>query len=136
MSIKNEEELEGLKAAGHAVAITLNKMKAYAKVGMTTKELDDYGGALLSEYGAVSAPIKDYDFPGHTCISVNNVACHGVPSEGIILKEGDLVNIDVSAELNGFYGDNGGSFILGEDIHNISATKIRAQLREQGKLNR
>ena len=118
MSIKNEEELEGLKAVGKAVAITLKKMKEYTKVGMTTKELDDYGGKLLAEFGAVSAPIKDYDFPGHTCISINNVACHGIPSEKIVLKEGDLVNIDVSAELNGFYGDNGGSFVLGEDIHN------------------
>ena len=48
------------------------------------------------------------------------MACHGIPSESIILKEGDLVNIDVSAELDGFYGDNGGSFVLGEDIHNLS----------------
>ena len=118
MQVKNEEELEGLKAVGKAVAITLKKMKEYTKIGMTTKELDEYGGKLLKEFGAVSAPIKDYDFPGYTCISINNVACHGIPSDKIILKEGDLVNIDVSAELNGFYGDNGGSFVLGEDIHN------------------
>jgi len=120
MSIKNEEELNGLKAAGHAVAIVLNKMKEYAEIGMSTRELDDYGGNLLAEYGAVSAPIKDYDFPGHTCISVNHVACHGVPSDKLILQDGDLVNIDVSAELNGFYGDNGGSFILGEDKNNLT----------------
>lgn len=120
MSIKNEEELEGLKAVGKAVAITLKKMKEYTKIGMTTKELDDYGGKLLAEFGAVSAPIKDYDFPGHTCISINHVACHGIPTNDIVLKEGDLVNIDVSAELNGYYGDNGGSFILGEDIHNLT----------------
>lgn len=118
MSIKNEEELEGLKAAGHAVAATLKKMKEFTQVGMSTREIDDYGGELLAEFGAMSAPIKDYDFPGHTCISINHVACHGIPSEELILKEGDLVNIDVSAELNGYYGDNGGSFVVGEDIHN------------------
>ncbi|MEE9438463.1 MAG: type I methionyl aminopeptidase, partial [Saprospiraceae bacterium] len=77
--------------------------------------------------GAVSAPIKDYNFPGHTCISVNNVACHGVPSEDIILKDGDLINIDVSAELNGYYGDNGGSFIIGEDTNNHSPLVIASQ---------
>ncbi len=119
MSIKNEEELEGLREIGRAVAITLKKMKEYTKAGMSTKELDDYGGKLLAEFGAVSAPIKDYDFPGHTCISINHVACHGIPSENLILKEGDLVNIDVSAELNGYYGDNGGSFVLGEDKNNL-----------------
>ncbi len=118
MTIKKEEELEGLKAVGHAVAITLKKMKEYTKIGMSTKEIDQYGGKLLAEFGAVSAPIKDYKFPGHTCISINNVVCHGIPSEDLILKEGDLVNIDVSAEMGGFYGDNGGSFILGKDIHN------------------
>jgi len=118
MTIKNAEELEGLKAAGHAVAVTLKKMKEFTKIGMTTREIDDYGGELLAEFGAVSAPIKDYDFPGHTCISVNHVACHGIPTEEITLKNGDLINIDVSAELNGFYGDNGGSFVVGEDIHN------------------
>ncbi|MEL7003199.1 MAG: type I methionyl aminopeptidase, partial [Bacteroidota bacterium] len=55
--------------------------------------------------------------PGCTCISVNNEVCHGIPSDRRILKEGDLVNIDVSAELNGFWSDNGGSFVLGQDIH-------------------
>lgn len=120
MSIKNNDELEKLKAIGHVVAITLKKMKAYAKIGMSTKELDEYGGKLLAEHGAISAPINDYDFPGHTCISVNHVACHGVPSEKVILQDGDLVNIDVSAVLNGFYGDNGGSFILGEDKNGLS----------------
>jgi len=129
MTIKNAEELEGLKAAGHAVAVTLKKMKEYTKVGMTTREIDDYGGELLAEFGAVSAPIKDYDFPGHTCISVNHVACHGIPTEEITLKNGDLINIDVSAELNGFYGDNGGSFVVGEDIHNHRPL-ITAKLHE------
>ncbi len=117
MIVKTEVELQKLRDAAHAVAITLKKMKDYAKVGMSTKELDEYGGKLLEEFGAVSAPIKDYDFPGYTCISVNHVACHGIPSHDVILQEGDLVNIDVSAALDGYYGDNGGSFVLGEDIH-------------------
>lgn len=135
MTIKNEEELNGLKEAGKAVAIALKKMKEYTKIGMTTKELDNYGGEILAELGAFSAPIKDYDFPGHTCISINNVACHGVPSDNIVLKNGDLVNIDVSAELNGFYGDNGGSFILGEDIHNHAPLVIASQEILKGALN-
>lgn len=119
MIVKSQKELEGLKEAANAVAVTLVKMKEFAKVGISTKELDDYGGEILASFGAISAPIKDYGFPGYNCISLNNEACHGVPSANKILKEGDLLNIDVSAELNGFYGDNGASFVIGEDINNF-----------------
>ncbi|MTI29340.1 type I methionyl aminopeptidase, partial [Xanthovirga aplysinae] len=97
---------------------TLKRMRDYAKVGMTTKELDEYGGQILKEYGAKSAPHETYGFPGWTCISINNEIAHGIPSAQKILKEGDLINIDVSAELDGYWSDNGGSFVLGKDIHN------------------
>lgn len=116
MIVGTEEEYEGLKKAAHAVAIALKEMQAFTKPGMTTKEIDEYGGQILKEFGARSAPFVDYKFPGYTCISLNNEACHGIPS-GKIIQEGDLVNIDVSAELNGFYGDNGCSFVMGEDKH-------------------
>ena len=117
MSITNESELLGMKKASEAVAHTLRKMSAYAKPGITTKELDDYGAEILAGFGAKSAPYLTYGFPGFTCISVNNEFCHGIPSENRILKEGDLINIDVSAELNGFWSDNGNSFVLGQDVH-------------------
>lgn len=117
MSITREEELTGMKKASEAVACTLKEMRNYAKPGMTTKQLDDFGAKVLSDFGAKSAPYLTYGFPGWTCISVNNEFCHGIPSDSSILKEGDLVNIDVSAELDGFWSDNGGSFVLGEDIH-------------------
>jgi len=117
MSITTEDERIGMQLASDAVAITLKKMREFAKPGISTKELDDYGGELLARMGARSAPALTYDFPGYTCISINEEAAHGIPSAAKILKEGDLVNIDVSAELNGFWADNGGSFVLGEDIH-------------------
>lgn len=117
MSITNEAELAGMRKASEAVAYTLKEMRNYAQVGMSTKELDDYGGQILNELGAKSAPYLTYGFPGWTCISVNNEFCHGIPSDKRILQEGDLINIDVSAELDGFWSDNGGSFVLGKDIH-------------------
>jgi methionyl aminopeptidase len=83
---------------------------------MTTRELDDYGALVLQQFGATSAPKMTYGFPGTTCISINNEFCHGIPSQRT-LREGDLVNIDVSAELNGFWSDNGSSFVLGNDVH-------------------
>ena len=106
-----------MKKASEAVAFTLREMRNHAEPGMTTKQLDDFGRDLLSRIGAQSAPALAYGFPGCTCISVNNVFCHGIPSDEIILKEGDLINIDVSAELDGFWSDNGGSFVLGRDIN-------------------
>ncbi|EZH74170.1 methionine aminopeptidase [Aquimarina atlantica] len=118
MSITKESELIGMKKISKVVGTTLKLMKKYAKVGMSTKELDEYGGKILKSYGAKSAPYKMYGFPGYTCISINKEAAHGIPSENKILKEGDLINIDVSAELNGFWSDNGSSFIIGKDIHN------------------
>ena len=117
MSITTQDELTGIQRASDAVALTLKKMRDFAQPGISTKELDEYGARLLAEMGANSAPKLTYDFPGFTCISVNEEVAHGIPSADKILKEGDLINIDVSAELNSFWADNGGSFVLGRDIH-------------------
>ncbi|HEY0651678.1 MAG TPA: type I methionyl aminopeptidase [Chryseosolibacter sp.] len=117
MSITSQSELYGMQRISEVVGTTLQKMTQYAAPGMSTKALDDFGASILKAYGAKSAPFVTYGFPGWTCISVNKAAAHGIPSDKIILQEGDLVNIDVSAELNGFFADNGGSFVLGRDVH-------------------
>lgn len=117
MSITKESELLGMQNASNAVACTLKEMINYAQPGMSTKELDEFGAKVLSDFGAKSAPKLTYGFPGWSCISVDNEFCHGIPSEKRILKEGDLINIDVSAELNGFWADNGASFVIGKDIN-------------------
>ena len=117
MSITTTSELTAMQLASRAVAQTLRKMMDYARPGMSTKQLDTYGAGLLVEFGAKSAPFLTYGFPGYTCISVDNEFCHGIPSDRRILKEGDLINIDVSAELDGFWADNGASFVLGEDLN-------------------
>ncbi|MDN4164799.1 type I methionyl aminopeptidase [Cytophagales bacterium LB-30] len=121
MSITKESELIGMKRISEAVALTLRHMREYAAPGMSTWELDQYGASLLKKFGAHSAPKITYGFPGYTCISVNQEIAHGIPSKERILHEGDLVNIDVSAEKDGFFADNGGSFVLGEDIHGHQA---------------
>ena len=119
MSITSEEELFGIKQVSNAVAETLKQMRKHAAPGMSALELDNFGGNILAQMGAKSAPRLTYGFPGWTCISVNNEVAHGIPSKEKILKEGDLINIDVSAELNGFWADNGGSFILGNDFNRL-----------------
>ncbi|AZI27866.1 type I methionyl aminopeptidase [Pedobacter sp. G11] len=118
MSITTEDELLGMQRVSKAVAYTLKEMRNFAKPGMSTKQLDDFGGEILKDFGAKSAPRLTYNFPGWTCICVNQEIAHGIPHSKKILAEGDLVNIDVSAELNGYWSDNGGSFVLGNDLNN------------------
>lgn len=113
MIISNEQELEALRKIGRIVALAREEMKDKATAGMTTKELDEIGKKVLEEHGATSAPQKEYDFPGTTCISVNEEVAHGIPSDRV-LQEGDLVNIDVSAALDGYYADTGISFVIGK----------------------
>jgi methionyl aminopeptidase len=111
MTIGSEEELEALKAAGRVVAQTLKTMGEALEPGITTKELDDLGRKLLDEAGARSAPELTYNFPGATCISVGPDVAHGIPDDRRV-EAGDLINIDVSAELNGVFADTGASFAV------------------------
>ncbi len=137
MSITTHSELLGMQAVSEAVGLTLKKMREYARPGLSTRELDEYGGSLLTRLGAKSAPRVTYGFPGWTCISLNHEIAHGVPSREVILKEGDLINIDVSAELNGFFADNGGSFIVGRDLRNLQPlveTSKRGLLKAIGQI--
>ena len=113
MTITTEEQLERLKAIGRICAITRDAMAAAMRPGMTTLELDEIGARLLAEHGAQSAPVITYDFPGATCISVNEEIAHGIPGDRV-LRDGDLVNIDVSAAKDGVFADRGASFVLGE----------------------
>jgi methionyl aminopeptidase len=109
MTVENEDQLEKLRVIGALVARTLTAMGAALEPGMTTLELDDFGRALLEKEGARSAPELTYNFPGATCISVGPDCAHGIRRDTVI-KAGDLINIDVSAELDGYFGDTGASF--------------------------
>lgn len=104
MSIETQEDLLGLRRVGRAVARTLAAMRKAVRPGVTTAELDRIGERTLARHGARSAPRAVYDFPGATCISVNDEAVHGIPGSRR-LEEGDLVTLDVTAELDGYYAD-------------------------------
>ena len=113
MTIDSDEELEGLLRAGRVVAEARDAMVAAVKPGVTTGELDTIGRETFRRHGARSAPRVTYNFPGSTCVSVNDEAAHGIPSLSRHLREGDLVNIDVSAELDGYFSDTGVSTPVG-----------------------
>ena len=109
MTISNEDELNQLKEIGRIVSLAMATMAESMEPGMTTKELDAIGADILDREGAQSAPALTYCFPGATCISVNEEIAHGIPGDRKI-QAGDLVNIDVSAEKNGYFADTGASF--------------------------
>lgn len=111
MTIENQDQLDKLRTVGALVARTLAAMGKALEPGMTTRELDAFGRALLEREGARSAPELTYGFPGATCISVAPDCAHGIPDDTVV-KAGDLVNIDVSAELDGYFGDTGASFAV------------------------
>lgn len=113
MTISDQSDIEALKRVGAIVAEARDTMGAAVAPGVTTEDLDAIGREILKKYGARSAPKLAYGFPGTTCISVNDELAHGIPSKKRVLREGDLVNIDVSAELGGYWADTGASFAVG-----------------------
>jgi methionyl aminopeptidase len=113
VTIDDDDELEGLIRAANVVKQACQEMAAAVWPGITTGELDAIGRDAFRRHGARSAPPVTYRFPGATCISVNDEAAHGVPSLGRRLRDSDLVNLDVSAELDGFYSDGGVSVPVG-----------------------
>ena len=113
MIIESQEQLNKLKEIGKICAEVRETLAEAAKPGITTKELDEMAGNLFRKYGAISGPISVYDFPGETCISVNDEIAHGIPGNRILMP-GDLVNVDVSASLDGVFADTARSFFIGK----------------------
>lgn len=111
MTIETHDDVVALKRIGRIVSFVLQEMLDTAEPGMTTGELDIIGAKLLEQHGARSAPQLTYNFPGATCISVNEEAAHGIPGNRVI-RAGDVLNIDVSAELGGYFADTGGTRVV------------------------
>lgn len=132
MIAQTEEDFKGLKEIGKICGTIRDELVQKTKPGVTTKELDDIAGELFKKAGAQSAPKSEYDFPGYTCVSVNKEVAHGIPGDRII-KEGDLVNIDVSGSKNGYFGDTGISFVVGNgDLLSHKVCEIAKEAFEAG----
>ncbi|MFC6050941.1 M24 family metallopeptidase, partial [Methylobacterium hispanicum] len=111
MTVSSEDDLTALKMIGRIVADALEAMGRAIEPGMTTRELDGIGRRVMEDAGARPAPEMVYGFPGATCISVNEEIAHGIPGDRAI-RPGDLVNVDVSAEKDGYFADTGASFAV------------------------
>ena len=112
MSIDDPDELAALRAAGRVVSEAIREMSRRVRPGITTRELDDVAARVFAAHGARSAPALTYDFPGSVCISVDDECVHGIPGPRR-LREGQLVKLDVTAELDGYYADACRTVIVG-----------------------
>src|SRR4051812_19864647 len=104
MTIESNNDLKAMRAVGKLVGRAVREMQNAVVPGMTTEQLDEVGARFLRKHGARSAPQLTYDFPGFNCISVNDQVVHGVPGSRV-LRAGDVIKIDVTAELDGYIAD-------------------------------
>jgi methionyl aminopeptidase len=114
--IKNKAEIEKMRAAGKLAAEILIYIEQYVKPGISTLELNNLCHQYTVKKGAISAPLNYKGFPKSICTSVNDVVCHGIPKANEILKEGDIINIDVTPILDGYHGDTSKTFIVGNKV--------------------
>ena len=111
--IKNREAIEKMRKAGKLAAQLLNYIEPFVKEGVSTLYLNDLCEELTQKHRAISAPLNYNGFPKSICTSINNVVCHGIPSEKDILKDGDIINVDVTVILDGYHGDTSRIFMIG-----------------------
>ncbi|MBQ7917658.1 MAG: type I methionyl aminopeptidase [Clostridia bacterium] len=112
--IKNKKQIEGIREACRINTLILDKVASEIKAGMTTEDINRIVHEETLRLGGRPACLGYEGFPKSVCTSVNSVVCHGIPSKKVVLKEGDIVNVDCTTEVNGFYGDSSRMFEIGE----------------------
>lgn len=112
--IKNQEQIEGIKESAKINIAVLDYVAEKIEAGMSTEEIDQLVDYKTRELGGIPAPLGYEGFPKSVCTSINNEVCHGIPSNDIILKDGDIINVDVSTIYNGYFSDSSRMFCIGE----------------------
>jgi len=112
--IKTLAQIEGIRKSSRLAAETLNYLASFVKPGITTEELDQLAVKFIADHRAIAAPLNYNGFPKSICTSINNVVCHGIPSSKDILKDGDIINLDVTTILGGYYGDTSAMYPVGK----------------------
>lgn len=113
IEILSSREVEKMRASGRLAAALLSHLEPMVKPGVSTLQINDEAERWTKENGAISAPLGYKGFPKSICTSINEVVCHGIPSAKQVLKEGDIINIDVTPILNSYYGDTSKTFFVG-----------------------
>lgn len=112
--IKTEEQIEGIRKSSKLAGEVLIYITDFVKEGVSTYYLDQLIHSFIVERGAIPATMNYNGFPKSCCISLNDVICHGIPAEDVVLKTGDILNIDITTILNGYFGDTSKMFIVGQ----------------------
>ena len=112
--IKTPEQIEGIRRSGVVNTGVLDLVESKIRAGMSTAEIDKLVYDYTVSHGAIPAPLNYEGFPKSVCTSINEVVCHGIPSDDEILEEGDIINVDVSTILDGYYSDASRMFIIGK----------------------
>ncbi len=112
--IKTQEQIEKIKESAKINIAILDYVAEHIQEGVTTQEIDNWVARITKEAGAVAAPLGYDGFPKSVCTSINEQVCHGIPSEDIVLKNGDIINVDVSTILDGYYSDSSRMFCIGQ----------------------
>ena len=116
IKIYNKHDFEKMKVAGHLTATVLNALDDFIKVGTTTQEIDDFCAEMIKKGGGISACLGYQGYPKNVCTSINDVICHGIP-DNTKLQEGDIVNVDVTSIVDGYYGDASKMYCIGEGFN-------------------
>ncbi|MBF0441175.1 MAG: type I methionyl aminopeptidase [Oligoflexales bacterium] len=111
--LKSDNEIEKMRESCKLAAKVLIMIEPYVKVGVTTLELNDICHEYIINHGATPAPLNYHGFPKSICTSINNVVCHGIPNSKIKLRDGDIINIDITTILYGYHGDTSKTFLVG-----------------------
>jgi len=112
--IKTPEQIEKIKASCKVNIAVLDYVGEHIKAGMTTEEIDKMVYEKTTEMGAIPAPLNYEGFPKSVCTSINDEVCHGIPSENVVLKDGDIINVDCSTILDGYFSDSSRMYLIGE----------------------
>ena len=112
--LKTPEQIKKIKESAKINIAILDYVAEHIQEGVSTQEIDNWVAKITAEAGAVAAPLNYEGFPKSVCISVNEQVCHGIPSEDVVLKNGDIVNVDVSTILDGYYSDSSRMFCIGQ----------------------
>lgn len=112
--IKTAPQIEGIRQSSKLAAATLRYLSDFLKPGISTEELNTLGHRFIIEHHAIPSPLNYGGFPKSICTSINDVVCHGIPSKKEILKEGDIINLDITTTLNGYYGDTSATYPVGK----------------------
>ena len=111
--LKNAEQIEKIKESAKINVAVLDYVAEHIKTGISTAEIDKWVYDITTKMGGVPAPLNFEGFPKSVCTSINNEVCHGIPSEDVIIKDGDIINVDVSTNLNGYFSDSSRMFCIG-----------------------